>query len=59
MISKTYHRYIWLLDTLLQDGPLTYNEIVQRWESIPGRTDALPLRPLDLAWWITEECHSL
>lgn len=44
MISKTYHRYIWLLDTLLKDGPLTYNEIVQRWESIPGRTDALPLR---------------
>ena len=26
MISKTYYRYIWLLDTLLNSSPLTIDE---------------------------------
>ena len=32
MISKTYYKYIWLLDLLLKSGPLTFKEICERWK---------------------------
>lgn len=32
MISKTFNRYIWLLNTLLQQKKLTFEEISNRWE---------------------------
>ena len=32
MVSKTYYKYIWLLDLLLESGPLTYEEICKRWK---------------------------
>ena len=36
MISKTYIRYIWLLDTISNAGiPLTYEDIVKIWENSP------------------------
>ena len=45
MVSKTYFRYIWLLNTLYESEPLTYKEIVERWEAIPHKSkDKLPLR---------------
>lgn len=36
MISKTYYRYIWLLDTLLTDGPLDFVDISVLWELSPA-----------------------
>ena len=45
MISKTYYRYIWLLDTLLNSCPLTIEEINMLWDACPtsdGRP--IPLR---------------
>lgn len=36
MISKTYNRYFWLLDTLLQSSPLTFDEICRLWEVNPA-----------------------
>lgn len=33
MISKTFNRYIWLLNTLLQHGRLTFEEINNRWQN--------------------------
>ena len=45
MISKTYYRYIWLLDTLLTRAHLTIDEINMLWEDCPtsdGRP--IPLR---------------
>lgn len=35
MISKTYFRYIWLLDTVCNTEALTYNEIAKLWNSSP------------------------
>lgn len=33
MISRTFNRYIWLLNTLLQHGRLTFDEISKRWQN--------------------------
>lgn len=33
MISKTYYKYIWLLDLLLNSKPLTYEAICNEWNS--------------------------
>ena len=45
MISKTYYRYIWLLDTLLTSTPLTIDEINMLWEDCPaGDGRPIPLR---------------
>ncbi|WP_307758606.1 WYL domain-containing protein [uncultured Mediterranea sp.] len=33
MISKTFNRYIWLLNTLLQHKRLTFEEISERWQN--------------------------
>ena len=45
MISKTFNRYIWLLDVLLQEKQLTFDEISQRWQaSNVGDNKPLPLR---------------
>ena len=45
MISKTFNRYIWLLDVLLQEKQMTFDEISQRWkESNIGDNKPLPLR---------------
>lgn len=32
MISKTFNRYIWLLNTLLQYKRLTFEEISNKWK---------------------------
>ena len=42
MISKTYYRYIWLLDTLLNSSPLTIDEINMLWEDCPA-SDGRPM----------------
>ena len=45
MISKTYFRYIWLLDTLLNSNPLTIDEINMLWEDCPASDgQPIPLR---------------
>ena len=45
MSSKTYYRYIWLLNILLtSDHPLTYKEIAELWEIDPNGSGKLPLR---------------
>ena len=45
MISKTFNRYIWLLNTLLQHKQLSYEEINALWrESYLGDGASLPLR---------------
>lgn len=44
MISKTYYRYIWLLNTLLDSDPLTFDEIAMLWEDDPLSEGDLPLR---------------
>ena len=44
MISKTYYRYIWLLDTLLNSSPLTIDEINMLWEDCPLSDGPIPLR---------------
>ena len=46
MISKTYLRYIWLLDTIRQSKiPLTFEDIVRIWESSPyAYMGGLPIR---------------
>ena len=44
MISKTYYRYIWLLDTLLNSCPLTIDEINMLWEDCPLSNGPIPLR---------------
>ena len=36
MISKTYYKYIWLLDTLLTSKPLTFEQICMLWEDCPA-----------------------
>ncbi|MBR0201520.1 MAG: WYL domain-containing protein [Bacteroidaceae bacterium] len=35
MISKTYYKYIWLLDLLLNSEPLTFEDICVMWEMNP------------------------
>lgn len=44
MISKTYYRYIWLLNTLLDSDPLTFEEIALLWQDDPLSDGELPLR---------------
>lgn len=45
MISKTYFRYIWLLDTLLEFYPLEFEEIKRLWEELPmSKGESLSLR---------------
>ena len=44
MISKTYYKYIWLLDTLLTCHPLTIDEINMLWENCPASDGPIPLR---------------
>ena len=44
MISKTYNRYFWLLETLLTSDPLTYEEIRMKWEDNPAFDGPLPIR---------------
>ena len=45
MISKTFNRYIWLMNTLLQYKQLTFEEINVLWkESCLGDGTPLPLR---------------
>ncbi|MBR1839297.1 MAG: hypothetical protein IJ782_01720 [Prevotella sp.] len=45
MISKTYYRYIWLLNLLLNEKhALTLEEICKRWEECPAFDGALPIR---------------
>jgi len=44
MISKTYNRYIWLLDTLLTDGPLDFIDISVLWELSPAYDGPLAKR---------------
>ena len=45
MISKTFNRYIWLLDVLLREKQMTFDEISKRWqESNMGDNKPLPLR---------------
>ena len=44
MISKTYYKYIWLLDTLLTSHPLTIDEINMLWENCPVSDGPIPLR---------------
>lgn len=44
MISKTYFRYIWLLNLLLGDEAFTYEEIADLWRTDPCGGDKYPLR---------------
>ena len=46
MISKTYLRYIWLLDTVKRSKyPLTFEDIVKKWEASPyAYMGGLPIR---------------
>ena len=45
MISKTYYKYIWLLNTLLTSTPLTIDEINLLWEDCPASDgQPIPLR---------------
>lgn len=43
MRSKTYSKYIWLLNTLLTGGPLTIDEINRLWEEYPAYDGPIPL----------------
>lgn len=44
MISKTYYRYIWLLDLLLNSDPLPYESIRVLWEKNPAFDGPLAIR---------------
>lgn len=44
MISKTYYKYIWLLDLLLTNDPLTFEDISMMWEDNPAFDGPLPIR---------------
>ena len=45
MISKTYYKYIWLLDVLLTSDPLTIDEINMLWKDCPASDgQPIPLR---------------
>lgn len=43
MRSKTYSKYIWLLNTLLTSSPLTFDEINMLWEDFSGYGGTIPL----------------
>lgn len=43
MVSKTYVKYIWLLNTLLQEE-LSFKEIENRWKDNPMHEGVLPIR---------------
>ena len=45
MISRTFNRYIWLLNTVLQEKQMTFEEISRRWQlSNIGDGRSIPLR---------------
>ena len=44
MVSKTYYKYIWLLDLLLTSDPLPFEEICMMWEDNPAFEGPLPIR---------------
>ena len=44
MISKTYYKYIWLLDLLLTSDPLPFEDICMMWEANPAFDGPLPIR---------------
>lgn len=45
MISKTYYRYIWLLELLLRcNRPLSFDEIQRSWQESPMNNGSLSLR---------------
>jgi hypothetical protein len=44
MISKTYFRYIWLLNLLLGKEAFSYEEIAELWRTDPNGGDKYPLR---------------
>lgn len=44
MISKTYRRYIWLLDLLLNSSPLSFDDICMMWKKSPMCEGPLALR---------------
>ena len=44
MVAKTLKRYIWLLETLLDRGPLTYDDICLLWNNHPMSDGSLPKR---------------
>ena len=44
MIGKTYYRYLWLLNLLLDSGPLTFDDISMMWEMNPSADGPLPIR---------------
>ena len=44
MISKTYYRYLWLLNLLLESDPLPFDMIAMAWEMDPLGEGELPLR---------------
>lgn len=44
MISKTYYKYIWLLDLLLTSRPLTYEDICMVWKDSPVFDGPLAIR---------------
>ena len=44
MVSKTYYKYIWLLDLLLTSDSLPFEEICMMWEDNPAFDGPLPIR---------------
>ena len=42
MVSKTFNRYIWLVNTLMQRGKLTFDEISTLWKG-SGLGDGKPM----------------
>ena len=44
MVSKTYIKYFWLLNTLLDSSPLSFEDIAFLWEDSPIYDGPLPLR---------------
>ena len=44
MRSTTYHKYIWLLNTLLTSCPLTFDEVNMLWEDDPLFDGPIPIR---------------
>lgn len=44
MNSKTYYKYIWLLDLLLTSDPIPFEDISMMWEDNPAFGGLLPIR---------------
>ena len=44
MVSKTYYKYIWLLDLLRTSAPLSFEKICKVWEDNPAFDGSLPNR---------------